>query len=720
MMQQQHLERSQGNDSRFASLPHQQLSQQQLQQSHLQASTQIEGMSNLHGICHDTSSIGGDVGGRADSFRLQQLPETNNEIMMMMITQHQQQQLQQQQQQQVQRRISQGFMKDFHSHGSSGVSGGPIPTLVPGSGGLPSRTANEMSFGPDIDPFVATTKSCIDIDGNMSFQGHSNGNNSNLLSLQPPGSNGSNANSRCNVMGSLSSYNSKYESYNNISSNNSNVQQLSSSGVSTGSNGLTGVYDMTAPVTMTSLVGESQQSHQLSSLSSWNNNNALWQAQMQFSDRNIKTAENVSLGPQGTATTTIAAFNSNCNNNTVYNNNNCHRSQSQEKQLPFLNGTNGEVYLETFGGPPGGDSKDFRQKHQEQNDVATLLQQLQQQPKNQQQEQNSISIEQLRRQKQNHTANDTCFLQDQQHQNSSSVDNNFGESASKTAGMMMMNLPLHRQSQQQYIQPQNVLGQMIGVEAGLFPSSMAGGMQGGYAGVSNLLNIADNRLDGEFLQTKPFNEMSTQHRQHGLCQQPNNLFHISQGALKSPTTPTAGDTCDIHNLRRSINKIDAQVYSLTNTLSSSPHYRDSKDDPIPNARPRNKRVKTFPEKLMEAVDEYCNHIATSADYTTEAAVTWLPDGKSFVIINADLFVDKILNKVFKQAKYASFIRKLHRWGFVRLASGPGTDCFHHPLFNRNQKELASKISCNAINMPPGIILSPSKAAENVDGHGEII
>jgi hypothetical protein len=81
------------------------------------------------------------------------------------------------------------------------------------------------------------------------------------------------------------------------------------------------------------------------------------------------------------------------------------------------------------------------------------------------------------------------------------------------------------------------------------------------------------------------------------------------------------------------------------------------------------------------------------DRANENAVAWLPDGKSFVIVSPDLFVHGVLNTVFKKAKYASFVRKLHRWGFVRLTSGTGTDCFHHPLFNKNRREWAAKVTC---------------------------
>jgi hypothetical protein len=84
-----------------------------------------------------------------------------------------------------------------------------------------------------------------------------------------------------------------------------------------------------------------------------------------------------------------------------------------------------------------------------------------------------------------------------------------------------------------------------------------------------------------------------------------------------------------------------------------------------------KRAKTFPEKLMQGmVDQAGND---------DDAVAWLPDGKSFVVVSPDLFCNRILANVFKESKYASFVRKLHRWGFVRLTSGTGTDCFSHPV-----------------------------------------
>jgi hypothetical protein len=121
---------------------------------------------------------------------------------------------------------------------------------------------------------------------------------------------------------------------------------------------------------------------------------------------------------------------------------------------------------------------------------------------------------------------------------------------------------------------------------------------------------------------------------------------------------------------------------------------------------KKKKTKTFPEKLMRAMMEH----------NDEDAIAWLPDGKSFVIVNPDLFCGEMLRHVFKESKYASFVRKLHRWGFVRLTSGTGTDCFHHPLFQKNRAELVTTIVCaprsdkDERNPGPGSLNKPPSLA----------
>lgn len=98
------------------------------------------------------------------------------------------------------------------------------------------------------------------------------------------------------------------------------------------------------------------------------------------------------------------------------------------------------------------------------------------------------------------------------------------------------------------------------------------------------------------------------------------------------------------------------------------------------------KPRSFPLQLWDAM--------MAKNPKKDEAFEWLPDGKSFVVVDPDLFCKEILDPRFKQSKYGSFVRKLHRWGFIRLTSGTGTDCFHHPLFQKLKPELVSQIKCN--------------------------
>ena len=71
---------------------------------------------------------------------------------------------------------------------------------------------------------------------------------------------------------------------------------------------------------------------------------------------------------------------------------------------------------------------------------------------------------------------------------------------------------------------------------------------------------------------------------------------------------------------------------------------------------RNKR-EIFPQRLMAMLN----------DSTLSESITWLPHGRSFVILRPDVFTEQILPKYLPpidargSTKYASFTRKLNRW-----------------------------------------------------------
>jgi hypothetical protein len=74
-------------------------------------------------------------------------------------------------------------------------------------------------------------------------------------------------------------------------------------------------------------------------------------------------------------------------------------------------------------------------------------------------------------------------------------------------------------------------------------------------------------------------------------------------------------------------------------------------------------------------------------------IGWTPSGKAFNIIQSKVFVAKILPDHFKNAKYSSFTRKLHRWGFMRHYRGPEAGAFFHKNFRRGRMDMVEKMTC---------------------------
>lgn len=89
----------------------------------------------------------------------------------------------------------------------------------------------------------------------------------------------------------------------------------------------------------------------------------------------------------------------------------------------------------------------------------------------------------------------------------------------------------------------------------------------------------------------------------------------------------------------------------------------------------------------------------------EQIVTWTKSGKSFVIIDPILFVDKVLPVHFKAAKYSSFVRKLRRWRFTRNNEEEPVE-FFHKLFQKGRVDLASTMTCHAGLSKARLAVSP--------------
>lgn len=96
------------------------------------------------------------------------------------------------------------------------------------------------------------------------------------------------------------------------------------------------------------------------------------------------------------------------------------------------------------------------------------------------------------------------------------------------------------------------------------------------------------------------------------------------------------------------------------------------------------RSKIFPQRLMELL----------ADDRNSDCIAWLPHGRAFIIRNRKLFAEKVMPKFFpRKSKYSSFTRKLNRWNFVRISSGPELGAYYHEFFLRDKSHLAAQMFC---------------------------
>jgi hypothetical protein len=107
------------------------------------------------------------------------------------------------------------------------------------------------------------------------------------------------------------------------------------------------------------------------------------------------------------------------------------------------------------------------------------------------------------------------------------------------------------------------------------------------------------------------------------------------------------------------------------------HDDDLQDDEF------DENAKIFPQRLMEILSEPSN-----AD-----AITWLPHGEAFIIINRQKFSNHILPKYFRKTKYTSFTRKLNRWNFSRVTRGPELGAYYHEFFQRGNEALCTQMYC---------------------------
>eukprot|EP00956_Cyclotella_meneghiniana_P007447 scaffold10129_cov69-Cyclotella_meneghiniana.AAC.4 len=80
-----------------------------------------------------------------------------------------------------------------------------------------------------------------------------------------------------------------------------------------------------------------------------------------------------------------------------------------------------------------------------------------------------------------------------------------------------------------------------------------------------------------------------------------------------------------------------------------------------------------------------------SDPDSDHCIHWLPGGKLFTISDKKVFAKEVLTKLNGFTKFTSFTRRLKRWGFVRVSSGPQIGSYQHPDFVKDEPERVKNI-----------------------------
>lgn len=189
---------------------------------------------------------------------------------------------------------------------------------------------------------------------------------------------------------------------------------------------------------------------------------------------------------------------------------------------------------------------------------------------------------------------------------------------------------------------------------------------------------------------------------HHLVEAATALTQLVSSASRFPVQNASNNDESLHRARVA-SFFSQPVSSLANTVTShvpiAPNanitdlYLDTKNTKKTNQPSCPREI--FPQRLMRIL----------SDLTISDVITWLPHGRSFVILQPEVLAERVLPAYFPESasstnktkssscKYPSFTRKLNRWGFRQVTRGPDAGAFHHKLFCRDEPGLCLQMIC---------------------------
>mmetsp|Transcript_5701 Transcript_5701/g.12358 ORF Transcript_5701/g.12358 Transcript_5701/m.12358 type:complete len:558 (-) Transcript_5701:79-1752(-) len=148
--------------------------------------------------------------------------------------------------------------------------------------------------------------------------------------------------------------------------------------------------------------------------------------------------------------------------------------------------------------------------------------------------------------------------------------------------------------------------------------------------------------------------------------------------MADPTTILSSTTPNSKPRQPQTKKVQTYVYQDLANAEPSNLKTGSCHERVP---PRNLQSQKLPSKLASML----------SDPDLTSAITWMPHGRSWKILNRELFSSFAMPRYFGHSNHASFVRIVNAWGFRRVTKGTDRDSYYHELFLRGKPRLHERM-----------------------------
>jgi len=199
----------------------------------------------------------------------------------------------------------------------------------------------------------------------------------------------------------------------------------------------------------------------------------------------------------------------------------------------------------------------------------------------------------------------------------------------------------------------------------------------------------------------------------------------AKGSEESSLPKPAESSSDAKDSSKEGSKGESNSASQISDDENTDNAKDNSKRFLPAYKKANAAL-TFPEKMMNLM----KYVDEKNKTEKEFCISWLPEGKAFVIYNIKEFTSSVVPKFFKASKFCSFTRKLYRWGFRQLNRGIGPDepiIFGNEYFQRDNADLmvnmrsitAASIRKRESDLLRHMLASKKRALMSLDGASNV-